>query len=162
MAFVAGETDEDGEAATAAQIAAEDAEAEANRKAAEEKLKALKAERNKTEKPDPNRKSAYDGRELKPGEDPLPEKKDKNPELEPAAKSEPAPDPLAGINLMLRDAMRKDKVTVEEIMLVLGPKPKGFGYQPAGVHPEKWPHDFVMGITKEVNWKRIVAKIRSA
>jgi hypothetical protein len=165
MAFVAGETDEDGEAATAAQIAAEDAEAAANRQAAEEKLKALKAERMKTEKPDPNRVSAYDGRALKPSEDALPPKKDpdKNTELEPVVTVvTPAPDMLANIHYALANAMRKDKITVEEIMLVLGPKPKGFGYQPAGVHPEKWPEDFVMGITKEVNWKRIVARIRSA
>lgn len=174
MAFVAGETDEDGEAATAAQIAAEDAQAEAARKAAEDKLAALKASRKKPEgqEPNPNRVSAHDGRALKPGENPLPPPKDKdpdkNPDLEPVPEKTAAPeakkaepDPFSGINPKLAEAMRKDGITIEQITIALGPKPQGFGYQPAGVGPEKWPEDFVLGITKDVNWKRIVGKIRS-
>ena len=164
MAFVAGETDEDGEATTQAQMEAEQAAEEAARKEADEKLAALKKERLKKEKPDPNRVSAYDGRVLKPSEDPLPDP-DKNPDLEPAPKKEEAKpkvaDPLDGISAKLADVMRKDKITVNQIMLALGPKPFGFGYQPADVPPQKWPEDFVNGITKEVNWNRIVEKIRS-
>jgi hypothetical protein len=57
---IAGEDDEDGEAATAA----EQAEAEARRKEAEMRLNAMKAKG--------QMKSAYDGKVLAPGESPLP------------------------------------------------------------------------------------------
>jgi hypothetical protein len=163
MAFVAGETDEDGEAATAEQIAKEEAETAAKRAEAEKKLDELKAKGRIT--------SAYTGKTVAPGESVLPAKeepKKEEPKKEEAKeepkekKKEPKPDPLEGIPPKLADVMRRDGVTVEQITVTLGPKPKGYGYQPAGVGPAKWPADFIDGITKEQNWTRIVAKIRSA
>jgi len=153
LAFVAGETDDDGEGGQSGQQAATEAEVEAKREAARRKL----AEANAAST---SRKvSAYDGRELKQGESPLP--KDAPPPTLPATNTKPAPaptqqaEPQTDLDLVpkaLRDLMTRDGVTVAQLTAFAS------GYLPPGTALQDFPGDFFESLVEQ--WKNVSRKIK--
>jgi hypothetical protein len=199
---IAGEDDEDGEAATEA----ERMEQEARRKEAEKNLDGLKG-KGKVQ-------SAYDGKVLAPGEATLPAQRaggvattdngrqtadrgkgervqgkaeggDLKPESEKmgsgfgvqgsgrtpgktaglAAHALPkeqraaetaATTPGNGIAKPLADLLRRDEITPEEFKAYYF----GKGHLPKTVEPHNLPADYIAGVTKSENWKKVVAAIK--
>lgn len=146
-----GDTDDTGQADPS------EAEAEASRKAAEERLEALKKKG--------NIKSAYDGKTLAPGEAIKPE--DRKPADDKPAEAKPEPaketkaeksasDALAGIPAALADLMRRDKVDKLGLKAYYVSK----GFLPKSVEPEAMPADFVTGLV--ANWSKALPGIRKA
>lgn len=156
---VAGEDDEDGEAATEAEQAAQ----EAKRKEAEKHLDELKAKGQV--------KSAYDGKVLAPGEATVPgerrakretdheghEERSERPKEETTKGANDAKaDPFGGIEKKLADLMRREGITPEAL--------KGYyvgkGHLPDTVDPAALPADYVAGLTRPENWKKAVTAIK--
>lgn len=155
LLFISGETDDDASKVTEVEKEVADEESLAERrKQADKNLDKAKAEG--------RIKSAHDGKTLKPGEAALPEERkpdpdpDRNPDLEPAA------DGLAGIAEELAGRMRKDGITADKLMEVLGPKPKGSGLLPAGTTIQQIPEDMVKLLVTDTNWAKVVNKAKGA
>jgi len=135
---IAAEDDEDGGQATEAQAAADDAK----RTEATAKLEALKKAASEGRV-----RSAHDGRQLAPGEDPRP------------VESQTAvADLLAGIDSRLAEAMRKSGISPEQLKAFYVTK----GHMPESVEPTALPADYVGVLTKPENWKKAVAAIKEA
>ena len=164
---IAAEDDEDGEAATAAELAEQDAK----RKEAEKRLDALKGKGTV--------RSAYDGKVLAPGEPTLPAERtvgtaDHRPQTadrktgKTAGPEAPAlPDgkraaetaattPGNGIAKPLADLMRRDGISPEALKAYY----VGKGHLPDTVEPTALPPDYVAGLIKPENWKKAVTAIK--
>jgi hypothetical protein len=176
MLGIAGEDDEDGAAATEAELA----EQETKRKEAAKRLDAMKGKGQV--------KSAYDGKVLAPGEATLPgergesgnpESRSLNPEGKTAAgpaaralpgekakRPSPLPSPLngegagedalAGITEPLASLMRKEGITPEALKAYYVAK----GHLPDTVEPTALPGDYIGGLMKPENWKKAVTAIK--
>lgn len=137
LVFVAGETEDDDAAGPVAKV--EEADPETKR-VDELKVKA------KGNPPAGQRVSAYDKRELKPGEDPLPkdEKKEEEKPAVPAAA-------LEGVDKRLIEVMQKDSVSPAELQAFCA---KHIGKTPM----RDWPADYIEQVVAA--WPTIKAKIK--
>ena len=135
---VAGEIDDDAATAQEAETAAD----EAKRSEAAHKLEALKKAASEGRV-----RSAHDGRQLAPGEDPRP-----------AEAQTAAADELAGIDSRLAEAMRKAGISPEQLKAFYVAK----GHMPDSVEPSDLPADYVGVLTKPENWKKAISAIKEA
>lgn len=130
---IAGDDDDDAELADKAALQAE------------EEAKAEAVERMRT-KVKGTRHSAYDGRELAPGEDPAPKQ------------AEPTGDDLTRIDSRLAELLQRDGITLAALKAYY----VGKGHMPASVEPENLPADYIGGLTRTENWKKAVAAMKGA
>jgi hypothetical protein len=137
LVFVAGETEDDDAAGPVAKV--EEADPETKR-VDDLKVKA------KGNPPAGQRVSAYDKRELKPGEDPLPKAEEKE-EEKPAA---PVAD-LEGVDKRLVEGMQKDSIKPAELQAFCA---KHIGKTPM----REWPADYIEQVISA--WPTIKAKIK--
>jgi hypothetical protein len=133
LCFVAGETEDDDAAGGVTKVE-EPAQADPEKKRVEELQKKAAGH-----PPAESRKSAYDGRTLKPGEDPLPKEKEK-PE-----------DALKGVDKRLIEVMKADSVTPEKLAAFCS---KHIGKTPMS----QWSGDYVEQVVAA--WPTIKAKIQ--
>ena len=131
---IAGDDDDDAELADKAALQAqEDAKEAARARMAERKAG--------------TRHSAYDGRELAPGEDPAPK-----------PKPEADADDLTLVDSRLADLLRKDGITLAALKAYY----VGKGHMPASVEPVDLPADYIGGLTQPANWKKAVTAMKGA
>ena len=140
---LAGEPDDD---AKAAQDAAEDAKA-ARRQEAREKMAAESRSRHPDPQPTGKLTSAYDGRTLKPGENPLPPEKTEP--KEPQAKAKPKAAAAVAIDARLGALCKKAGIAPEQLKAYAVSK----GHIPPETDMTKLPESFVAAYIK--NWKKI-------
>jgi len=142
VGIAAEDDDDDGAKATEAEQAASEAEESQKKAEARARIDELKAKG--------QIKSAYTGKELKPGEEAKPEPTD---DLAPVAGT----DALAGIAPALADLMRKDCITPEALKSYSVKR----GHIPApGMEPANYPGDYIKKICQPNNWASVVKHIK--
>lgn len=140
MLFIAGETDDDGATAQ---------DATAGRKVDHEAVKAaLEAARKQTSAPI-NATSAYDGRKLAPGEDPLPPAK---PESKPAPKND-----TSLVNPKLVAQLTAQGLTVDDFYNYYVTE----GHMPEDVKPCDVEADYLDELFDPANWAAAVTKMKA-